>query len=316
MNIGLVGEVRCVVTKEDGTVKIDTGFQKNLILNQGLDFYGGGNGTDMFHRCLVGTGNSVPTPTQNRLDLPVGIAAGASFSVKYDYTPREDNLYLAEITYRYTFSSIGNVNISEVGLASNGTTTANAYMCTRALIKDASGNPTVISVLNTEKLQVYYKLTAVYSTLDVSHQIQYTGADNVTVDCNAIVRLSLAGSNDSPYSIALLAPFAPSNSNLARGQTYKGGLGGLTWGPSDANSVAESVDIDTYVLGSYKSTFRYNYNLSDSNGSTRCVKVLTTIGCWQVEYKQVINGKPITKTSKDTMVIPFEVSWGRYEGEL
>ena len=37
-NIGMTGEFRCVVKKSDGSTKIDTGYQKNLILNQGLDF--------------------------------------------------------------------------------------------------------------------------------------------------------------------------------------------------------------------------------------------------------------------------------------
>ena len=46
-NIGMAGEFRCVVKKSDGSTKIDTGYQKNLILDQGLDFFGGGNGDNM-----------------------------------------------------------------------------------------------------------------------------------------------------------------------------------------------------------------------------------------------------------------------------
>ena len=36
-NIGVAGEFRCVVKKADGSIKTDIGYQKNLILNQGLD---------------------------------------------------------------------------------------------------------------------------------------------------------------------------------------------------------------------------------------------------------------------------------------
>ena len=39
-NIGMAGEFRVVVKRADGSTKIDTGYQKNLILNQGLDFFG------------------------------------------------------------------------------------------------------------------------------------------------------------------------------------------------------------------------------------------------------------------------------------
>lgn len=320
MNIGLVGEVRCVVIKEDGTVKEDTGYQKNLILNQGLDFYGGSNGIDIFHRCLVGTGNSLPLPTQNQLDKPVKIATSASFDVKYDYAPREDNLYLVERTHKYIFSSMGNVNISEVGLASNGTTTTNAYMCTRALIKDAIGNPTVISVLNTEKLEVYYKIITVFSTLDTTHQIQYTNAANATSTYNTIVRLSQVGS--LPYNTGGKQVGQTPLNNLAIlsstyfGETFRGELGPIDGSPKSEVSQADSWELETYIPGSYKRVGKFLYSLSLGNGNTRCIVANTNIGSWQIRYGSVLDDKPISKTSKDTMILPFEFSWGRYEGEL
>ena len=46
-NMGIAGEFRVVVKRADGSTKIDTGYQKNLILNQGLDFFGGGRGDYM-----------------------------------------------------------------------------------------------------------------------------------------------------------------------------------------------------------------------------------------------------------------------------
>lgn len=322
MNIGLVGEVRCVVIKEDGTVKEDTGYQKNLILNQGLDFYGGGNGTDIFESCLVGTGNSIPIPTQNKLDMPVKIATGSKFADKYDYTPRSDNLYLIERTYKYIFSTMGNVNISEVGLASNGTTTTNAYMCTRALIKDAMGNPTVISVLNTEKLEVYYKIITVFSTLDTVHQIQYTNAANVTSTYNATTRLAMAGDGRWYNKARSLVGENPLKTmdfgSISGGGCYSGVLGPINGEPKSEKSAgyADGFNILPYEENSYKRIGMYKYPLDNNNGSTRSVLILSNLGCWQVEYGSVLNNSPISKTSKDTMTLPFEFSWGRYEGEL
>lgn len=320
MNIGLAGAVRCVVTNADGSVKTDTGFIKNLILNQGLDFFGGGNGTNIFHRCLVGTGNSIPIPTQNKLDMPVKIATGTSFADKYDYTPREDNLYLVERTYKYIFSTMGDVNISEVGLASNGTTTANAYMCTRALIKDAAGNPTAISVKNTEKLEVYYKITTVFSTLDMIHQIQYTDAANVTSAYNATVRLAQAGEVPYNYSGLKVGEIPLNNlsvfTNNYPGPTYRGNLGPVYGSPSIPASDAESWELETYITGTYKAVGKYFYSLTLGNGNTRCFEVYSTLGTWQIRYGSVTDDSPISKTNKDTMVLPFEISWGRYEGTL
>lgn len=67
MHSAFAGEVRFVV-ENNGVKKLDTGFNKNIILNQGLHFFGGGNGGDMMTYCLVGSGNSAPTVTQNQLD--------------------------------------------------------------------------------------------------------------------------------------------------------------------------------------------------------------------------------------------------------
>lgn len=320
MNIGLAGEVRCVVTKADGSVKTDTGFIKNLILNQGLDFFGGGNGANIFYRCLVGTGNSTPTPTQNKLDLPVKIASGSEFAVKYDYTPREDHLYLVERTYKYTFSTMGDVNISEVGLASNGTTIANAYMCTRALIKDAAGNPTAISVKNTEKLEVYYKITTVFSTLDTTHQIQYTDAANVTSTYNATVRLAKAGGVPYNYTGSEVGQTPLSKLDVwvesYPGATYRGELGPVDGSPQTDASRADSWALEAYIPGSYKRVGKYLYSLSLGNGNTRSMEVYSNMGIWQVRYGAVLDDSPISKTNKDTMILPFEFSWGRFEGEL
>ena len=74
--IGVAGEVRCVVTKAEGTVKIDTGYHKNLILNQGLDFFGGGKGSIINQSCAIGAGNSTPLITQTKLDSYISQADG------------------------------------------------------------------------------------------------------------------------------------------------------------------------------------------------------------------------------------------------
>nr|WP_241879648.1 hypothetical protein [Psychrobacter sp. PraFG1]UNK06475.1 hypothetical protein MN210_08250 [Psychrobacter sp. PraFG1] len=38
MKTGFAGELRCIVKKKDGTTVQDTGYQKNMFLNTGLDF--------------------------------------------------------------------------------------------------------------------------------------------------------------------------------------------------------------------------------------------------------------------------------------
>ena len=136
-NIGMTGEFRCVVKKSDGSTKIDTGYQKNLILNQGLDFFGGGNGSDMMAYCVIGSGNSQPSYTQNKLDTALAGINGSDVSTKYDYNAATDgNLYKTNKVRKYSFSDLNNVNISELGLASTYSNATTYFLCTRALIKD------------------------------------------------------------------------------------------------------------------------------------------------------------------------------------
>lgn len=319
MHIGMTGEFRCVIERADGSIKIDTGFQKNLILDQGLDFFGGGHGTDFFYRCIVGSGNSTPDISQVKLDLPVKIASGVLDSENYAYTDNGDGLYKIDKTYRYVFSTAEAVNISEVGLASDGggsINLSNHYLCTRALIKDADGNPTTISILETEKLRLYYKVAAVFSTLDTSHVINLLDGAGGSKAYNVTCRLALAGSPEyKDYMIGKVASERPSN-NYYRGRTFRGELGAVKGEPSNVASSASSASLEPYIAGSFKRQTKYEYALSDANGNTRCINAHTSMGSWQMRYGSVEDDSPLTKSNQDTMTVPIEMSWGRYEGVL
>ena len=155
-NMGMAGEFRCVVKRADGSTRIDTGYQKNLILNQGLDFFGGGKGEDMMQYCVIGSGNSTPTVTQTTLDSIIKQATSTAPTYKYDYNQVIDgNLYKPNKVGKYSFTNIDNVNVSELGLASLYGSNTSYYLCTRALIKDSNGNPTTITVLSGEQLDIY-----------------------------------------------------------------------------------------------------------------------------------------------------------------
>ena len=190
-NIGMAGEFRCVVKKSDGSIKTDTGYQKNLILNQGLDFFGGDNDSNMMAYCVIGSGNSQPSYTQNKLDTAITGVSGATFSTKYDYdASRDGNLYKTNKVCKYSFTGLNNVNISEVGLASTYSDATTYFLCTRALIKDSQGNPTTITVLSGEILEIYYKLWAVYDTTDKAGTLNLLDGVSGSIAYNWTVRLA------------------------------------------------------------------------------------------------------------------------------
>ena len=309
-NIGMTGEFRCVVKKSDGSIKTDTGYQKNLILNQGLDFFGGSNGTDMMAYCVIGSGNSQPIYTQNKLDTAIKGVVGSIYSYKYDYdAARDGNLYKTNKVCKYSFTGLNNVNVSEVGLASNYSNTTTYYLCTRALIKDSQGNPTTITVLSGEILEVYYKLWAIYDTTDKTGQINVLDGAGNQVPYNYKARLMRVG--DTAYS-----GYVDSLSRDWKKQyLYSGDLVDITGKPSGELYGSNSLQVAPYVLGSYKSVYSFVVATSDGNGKIRTY-TLEVLGCWQIRFGSVANDSPITKTNTQTLSIPIEVSWGRYEGAL
>lgn len=312
-NMGMAGEFRVVVKRADGSTKIDTGYQKNLILNQGLDFFGGGNGSDMMGYCVIGGGNSQPVYTQNKLDTAITGVSGDDFSTKYDYdAARDGSLYKTNRVCKYSFTGLNNVNISEVGLASTYSNATTYYLCTRALIKDSLGNPTTITVLSGEILEVYYKLWAVFDTTDKTGTFNLLDGVGGSVPYNFTVRLASVGNNGyHPIGSA-------TSSSTNKYQTfYTGDLSAITSTPSSSlYDISSGVTLSNYTNGSYKRIVTLPIAVANANGNIRTLVFNSGIGRWQIRFGSVANDHPINKTNTKTLTIPIEISWGRYEGTL
>ena len=312
-NMGMAGEFRVVVKRADGSIKTDTGYQKNLILNQGLDFFGGGSGSDMMQFCVIGSGNSQPVYTQNKLDTAVAGIYGDASSTKYDYnTSTDGNLYKTNRERKYSFTGLRNVNISEVGLASDYSNISTYFLCTRALIKDNNGNPTTITVLNGEQLEIYYKLWAVFDTTDKTGTLNLLNGVGGSVAYNW--KLRLANVTDS---------YAYTNAGYVLGKptsrycTFNTGeLTGITSKPSGDGNNYTLDSLASYISGSYKRINSKVLTAEQENKSIRTLTLATTMGTFQIRFGSVANDSPITKTNTQTLTIPIEISWGRYEGAL
>ena len=304
-NIGMAGEFRCVVKKADGSIKTDTGYQKNLILNQGLDFFGGGNGTNMMKFCVIGSGNSKPVYTQNKLDAITAYASGVDFSTKYDYdASRDGNLYKTNKVRKYTFDGLNNVNISEVGLASEFLSSIDYYLCTRALIKDSQGVPTTITVLSGEVLEIYYKLWQVFDTTDKVGTINLLDGVGGSVAYNYSSKV-VTNTNESVNYFG--------NTAIFTNRWY--GLYPSTETSTPSYSSPETYQYSKYVNGSYKIVVTFPLGINDANGNIRLITV-PSFSLWTIRFGSVANDSPIVKTDTQTLTIPVEVSWGRYEGVL
>lgn len=310
--IGIAGEVRCVVRKADGSTKLDTGYQKNLILNQGLEFFGGGHGSSINQYCAIGSGNSTPVVTQNKLDAFIAISTDVRGTTSsYKYVDTGDGLYRRWEQKQYRFTGLSNANISEVGLVSDGFTAKNYYLTTRMLLKDDEGAPTTISVKEGETLDIYYKIHKITDTADKACVVNLLDGDGGTIPYNIVFRPLGVGTTNTPISstfsgysflIADTGDLLPKTSN------------------SSGNTITGAVTTQAYIANSFKRGLLIDFGLNVANIAIRRIdsysETYSGIMPFQMRLGSVLDDAPLTKTNKDTLQIPLEVSWGRYEGDL
>lgn len=180
-NLGVAGEFQVVVRRADGSVRIDTGMQKNLILDNGLKFYLSQKMTNdageeenhtgnMFSGLAVGSGNQEPTNAEVKLQSFVAHTSTRRDTEWGKTEPTEGqhpNFVKVWKRTKFIFDNINNQNISELGLTANYWDKYNGeissyekryLLTTRALIKGNDGRPLTITVLEGEVLEVIYQI--------------------------------------------------------------------------------------------------------------------------------------------------------------
>ena len=313
MQVGLHGEVKVIVKRADGTVRLDTGFFPNVITNLGLDAIG--NDNDLFNFCAVGGGNSKPLNTNTKLDNFLAVGSQISSESKYDYDPvRDTEFYKCSKTVGYRFTGLDNKNISEVGLVGDYASGQHpAY--TRTLIKNSAGEPTVITVLSGEILELQYRLWQVFDVKD-KDQVVTAMIDGVEVPFNVKIRLAGVGGNlggSWSYAAVVGAHLTFQGNNYHQFGT--GELGEITGQNSGLTNVY-GLSWEAYQPSTYKRKFYVNASITEAVHPIRSFLFFTGLGAYQVRFGTVDGDLPIDKTNQDILQLGFEMSWGRYEGVI
>ena len=182
-NLGIAGEFQVIVRRADGSVRVDTGMQKNLILDNGLKFYLSQKMMDddavekeepygsMFSGLVVGSGNQAPTNTEVKLQNFIALTSTQRDTGWGKTEPTKDqhpNFVKVWKRTKFIFDNISNQNISELGLItrhwdeyySDRTPQVQKryLLATRALIKGNDGRPLTVTVLEGEVLEVIYQI--------------------------------------------------------------------------------------------------------------------------------------------------------------
>ena len=281
----------------------------NLITNQGLDRLGGGNNGNIFPSCQVGSGNTAPNVNDTGL---VSRIAGTSSSGAATVTGAQSTPpYYGWLRNVYRFSTgTAAGNLSEVGVGW-GTTGSTLY--SRALVLDLSGNPTTVTVLSDEVLDVTYEHRLYPPTSDATNVVNISGVDytfttraaNVTTASNWSM-----GSNNTPNGGCSLG-LTPSPSAVT---AYNGTIGAVTAIPGGSSEgFGSSPTLAAYTPGNYyrDSTVSAGTSVAVLSGGISALLAVYGRGFPSSGVFQYGISPAIPKTNLQTLTLTFSQSWAR-----
>lgn len=272
----------------------ETPFFKNLVLNSGLARLSVGSAIG---RVCVGSGNSIPVVTQTSLDNFIAsttLTQGAdTFGGQGSTNPI---YYWARRTYRFR-EGVAAGNLSEIGIG-----WGDVDLFNRALIKDTNGNPTTITVLSDEYLDVVVELrvypTNFYGSFDLKNKL----GDIVSTH-------SVSGS-----------PFFGSGNSFALGKITPDPrflvYSGIKQDPLTVEPLGYAGDTTSSISSyptptSVKQVSKFTLNQANSSHKSfvaRYVNFLSGSSSFKWEITP-----PISKNNTLEITYEFTLTWGRYE---
>jgi hypothetical protein len=237
----------------------------------------------------VGSGNSTPDAEQTDLDSTVAHNSTTVSSVSG--TDTVDHTY-AKLTRTFRFNTgVAAGTLSEVGV---GWGTSADQLFSRALILDGEGEPTTITILEDEVLDVIYELRVYHPEEDIEGTIELGG-----VNYDYAIRLAALGSSN------LNSVVTAHSTALVYGSP--GTLGAVTGTPSGTQGTINPPSaVDSYVGGSYERSFRITVGLSERTTPIYAMFFGTSLGAWQVQFTP-----ELPKTAINVLTLDFTVSWAR-----
>lgn len=311
------------VLDENGKVKKQLDPFNNLITNIGLDRLkttGNSAAKDVYSICQAGTGNSTPNVNDQSLDSFVAASSTTTYSA--NIVNIDDGYVAREVTYTFALGSIDNQNISE--LATAWSTSPENSIFSRALVLDALGNPTSITIFSDEQLRVTWEIRYYWPT-----------EDTVTV-------LENAGNKGGSYTVTV-RPIEVGNW-IAGAEAYHG----IVWGnarngrehnrvgfyhgpytlvdPTSSKVVTNLIygdsafSVSNVATSERKIRGRNSFSLSQGNyeggiGGAYFLSGPTAQGAgWPVSPTFIFQAKidpPIMKDADSLLSIDFSISWDR-----
>jgi hypothetical protein len=305
------GRIRMVATKLDGSQRTLADF-RNLITDAGLNRMGIGQ---FRNTCVVGTGSNAPSVSDSQLQTTRARTSANAPNIP-GATAQSSPPYFAQTSTGFRFS-VGSAsgNLTEVGIGwSTGSGLNDYQLWSRALIKDENGNPTTVTVLGDEVLDIYYSMRIYPPTLDETYQINIGGETYNCISRAASVTSTLHWGVPNERVLFTSLPGGV-------GVTTTNGLIGAITGSPSGNSVSFSSSASItnlgYVNNSLQQDATFNWGLDQGNlpGGIRSVHYQTLVGAYQTQFTRTTprddGTTTIDKDNTKVLSIGFRVGWGR-----
>lgn len=293
-NFQVAGYYKIEAIKPDGARRLLADWFPNLITDLGLNAIG--SSTAYMDTCVVGSGTTPPLVTNTALEFLVG--SHTSSTTGYSVAQSEPYYCYFSRTYRFG-PGVADGNLSEVGVGYNSTN-----LFSRALILDSLGNPTTITVLPDETLDVSYQKRIYTPTTDIVGSIVLDGVTYSYTSRASYVATSYdTNENSFGWFANAAATTFPTRTPLAC--IYA--IGAVTSGPSTAGA-REGTQSSTYAGGTLYSDTTISFGLTQGNvsGGIKSLLFRKGPGCFQVEFTPYI-----PKDATKTLSLVFRHSWAR-----
>lgn len=262
----------------------------NLILDNGLNRIGT---LAPLNRCSVGSGSSAVVASQSALSNLVATSTTLHNSISGNETA--GGYQFARITYRFA-AGTATGNLTEVGVGFN-----NGTLFSRALIVDALGAPTTVTVLADEILDVVYELRQYWPTGDVTGSLTLDGTP---------YSYTLRASNVGAWAnMNLLTGFGYGDGNYpAQFRAMNGGTLGTITEPCGGSTLAiVNGTWLSYVENSLQRRFSATFDTTAPTTSFDKLEIVTPYtGQWKIGF-----AAPIPKTNLNALTLQLALSWAR-----
>lgn len=320
IGVGMSGKYRLEKRNaESGVVTGDTGWFDNLITDSGLGAYilaasNGFGSSSMMNWCSVGTGNSTPNFANTALDNQIATAyavttgsgvfpAGPSASGYVAAAGGDPAYWYYRFMYTFDVGAAAG-NLTEIAVQSYTNTLPAGILFSRALIVDASGNPTAITVLSNEILTVTYEIRWALDTGDNPFSFNLNGSP-ITGTYRGYQLTSVPGNMQTRVQ------------DMSAGMNfYSGDIGPYTGQPATQigqvnvnRNPMTKVQIVNDIANSGTCFIDWTTTLDTTNalGLIKSFSFNTTM--WQYQFGLL--STPINKTAGQQMQVNMRTSWGR-----